>query len=314
MITPGGTKSFPVLRAYAHNGARFTGTLHTGGTYNGEFGAEVVWDDAGVIDESALKVEGSGKNAVVTVKTKDPGTSPNGGNAVVAIYKADDGTQTPVWSYHIWVTDYVPDGTNTATNNGYTFMNRNLGATFAGTGSGLGTGLFYQWGRKDPFPATGDTGSEQAGGGSFTAEQNSPEKGTVLNAIKNPSVYYYNQQNWLYIADSSLWGDNTVKTVYDPCPQGWRVASPNSFTGYTNGETSGGFNYGDNAKYPNTGLRQFETEAGFFGVGDYIYVWTTRISPTIYSQALSWANHRVATASLTNIVNACGVPVRCVRE
>ena len=59
-----------------------------------------------------------------------------------------------LWSWHIWATDFDPNAkTLKYTNdNGSTweFMDRNLGAANAESGSFGAFGLLYQWGRKDP--------------------------------------------------------------------------------------------------------------------------------------------------------------------
>lgn len=74
-------------------------------------------------------------------------TGKTAGNAVIAVCAADG---TVLWSWHIWVTD---DSIATKTDaNGLVWMDRNLGALSAKAAEGLNTrGLFYQWGRKDPF-------------------------------------------------------------------------------------------------------------------------------------------------------------------
>jgi uncharacterized protein (TIGR02145 family) len=360
MIAPNSSKSFPVLRAYAHNGVRFTGTLHTGGTYNGEFGAEVVWDDAGVIDESVLKVEGSGKNAMVTVKTKDPGTSPNGGNALVKIYKAGDGTQTPVWSYHIWVTDYVPDGTNTFTaNSGYVFMNRNLGATAYNLSDAPKTyGLLYQWGRKDPFPGSYEGSAGWPSGGiddgfnlgSATAMSETTNAAGIIASIKNPQRFYSHinttHYNWLPSIDHNLWNQATTnqKTIYDPCPSGWRVpraldntydADHSPWKGYASTNTedkwgswtsstlTAGMTFGPdtsskdpNAQYPAAGYRS-SNNGSFSGEGANGNYWS--VSP--YNDSNNY--HQVLNLGFTsdggvyvygNSYRAYGFSVRCVQE
>lgn len=67
------------------------------------------------------------------------------GNAVIALR---DFSGEIVWSWHIWVTDR--EVTLTAAN-GYEWMDRNLGALNNTPGDVANRGLFYQWGRKDPF-------------------------------------------------------------------------------------------------------------------------------------------------------------------
>jgi hypothetical protein len=306
--------------------------LHTGGEYTGAFTAAIVWADALVISGTPT-VTGSGNTAEVTVKTNASVT----GNAVVKIFRSDNGET--VWSYHIWVTDYT--GTETFTNTyntnnksssdgHFVFMDRNLGATFAGTGTGLGTGLFYQWGRKDPFPATLDPGDTQPGGGSFTAVETDATIG-IANTIKNPSVFYWgvsgSENDWLYASrNDTLWGhasDGGQKTIYDPCPSGWRVPvhvkgipedrSPwygmTSDMGFSNG-----YNWGTNALYPISGCRS-RSSGGLASVG-YGCCWSaspgrSSVYPH-YSFSLSYNSGSVLVYE--EYARSRGNPVRCVQE
>jgi hypothetical protein len=226
VLAQGEKISFKVSRAYVHNGTNFTNALRVGGEYTGTFGIGIVWQDFDLIDLAATKVEGNGNQAMVTVKVKDNASSR--GNAVVAIYKNNDPTDI-VWSYHIWIPRYAENPTTTTyttETGGAVFMDRNLGATFAGTGYDRGTGLFYQWGRKDPFPDTGNAGDEQEGGGKFTSTPiESSSIGTIPYTIAHPGEFIYGQTNgdWLWYNDEDIWGHGGKKTIYDPCPSGWRV-------------------------------------------------------------------------------------------
>ena len=102
--------------------------------------AELLWQDTkGLVESVALK------NSMVTVKT-----SGLKGNAVIALY---DKFGDIVWSFHIWCTD-KPKTYEFAENQWdhvYTVMDRNLGATTEELGKLSSNGLYYQWGRKDPF-------------------------------------------------------------------------------------------------------------------------------------------------------------------
>ena len=87
------------------------------------------------------------------VGADDTTTDIKEGNALIGAYDANG---LLVWSWHLWVTDYDPAAeAGTVTFNGYTMMTRNLGALAQSnetTDDILSSfGLFYQWGRKDPF-------------------------------------------------------------------------------------------------------------------------------------------------------------------
>jgi hypothetical protein len=220
IVVPGGEITFGVGRAYIYDEQPFFLTdalrVDPGYPYTQGFGAAVVWADADVIN--SLNVSGNGKGASVTVKTKG-----NSGNAVIKIYKAADPNKTPVWSYHIWVTDLNPYTTNKYTNSSGTIMDMNLGATDVTAETGDKTGLFYQWGRKDPFPSTGSLGTTLAGGGSIRA--GSLSTGPLKYLIENPDVYLTDPGLFItHVNDwKLLWGTNDEKSIYDPCPSGWRL-------------------------------------------------------------------------------------------
>lgn len=153
------------------------------------------------------------------------------GNAVIA---AKDASGNILWSWHIWLTD-EPQGQEYYNNAG-TMMDRNLGATSATPGDVGALGLLYQWGRKDPFLGSSsihfDTMAEAKSTIIWPSAVNSDSSnGTVEYATAHPTTFItYNSSNndWYYTGDYST--DNTrwtpsssSKSIYDPCPFGWRV-------------------------------------------------------------------------------------------
>lgn len=169
------------------------------------------------------------------------------GNALVAI---KDGAGTILWSYHIWVSD-TEDITY---GDGSVMMDRNLGATSATPASQDAFGLFYQWGRKDPLPrklGVPHPASKAEGGlpayGSLSDPalsfvQKSADVGTIAYTVQNPTALIYSAANkacWHNVPVSGFWGLNggfAVKTVYDPCPEGYRVPD-NSVYEYLTGRS-----------------------------------------------------------------------------
>ena len=113
-------------------------------------------------------------------------------------------------------------------------MDRNLGATSATPGDVGALGLLYQWGRKDPFLGSASISSNSIAKSTITwpsAVGSDSSNGTIEYATANPTTFItLNTINydWYYTGDSST--DNTrwvtsdkTKSIYDPCPQGWRV-------------------------------------------------------------------------------------------
>lgn len=150
------------------------------------------------------------------------------GNAVVV---AMDDYGTILWSWHIWLISEYPEE-HVYANGAGVMMDRNLGALSVEKGDPKGFGLLYQWGRKDPFP-----GSATLNGSVMVkttakvyAAVSTPTEGTIDFAVKNPTTMIFagggKSSDWLYHEDGSRY-DNTrwqsEKTMYDPCPPGWRV-------------------------------------------------------------------------------------------
>lgn len=110
----------------------------------------------------ASAVEGESGNALISDINYADGlvtftASGKEGNALLAAF---DVSGAILWSWHIWITDMpaVIDFQNNTIpqsggqTDGYYCMDRNLGATSANRADGYETfGLYYQWGRKDPF-------------------------------------------------------------------------------------------------------------------------------------------------------------------
>lgn len=213
------------------------------------------------------------------------------GNAVIGAYDSDG---TLIWSWHVWASDYDPEAADGSVNfNGYTMMTRNLGALAQSNSSTADIlasyGLYYQWGRKDPFigPATynagnGSSASMYNGGGSrvyLKTAVSSAETGTLEYAVRNPLTFIVgvpgSEYDWLWSAHSDgLWpSDNNVgmKTVNDPCPYGWRVAPSGAFAGLSIKETLEGVGY--EPYYDKFGwtLTDGGAESLFIGAGRRIY-------------------------------------------
>ena len=164
-----------------------------------------------------------------TISFFTPSTLMNG-NAVIS---AKDASDNILWSWHIWVCkDYNPISTGQVYyNNAGTMMDRNLGATSALPGEVGSLGLLYQWGRKDPFLSGNSISSSTQAASTFSwpsPVSSTSSNGTINYAVKNPTTFIIrNTKNydWCYTGDSSS-DDNrwqSSKTIYDPCPPGWRV-------------------------------------------------------------------------------------------
>ena len=150
------------------------------------------------------------------------------GNVVVV---AKNASGDVLWSWHFWLTSDSPKE-HVYANGAGVMMDRNLGSLSVAKGDKKGFGLLYQWGRKDPFP-----GSATANGSSMVATTAkvyaaicSAEVGNIDFTVKNPATIILadgtRSSDWLYYErkpdyDNTRW--QSEKTIYDPCPAGWRV-------------------------------------------------------------------------------------------
>ena len=211
--------------------------------------AKLLWQDSKSMISS---VSLSGTRVVFTAGSKP-------GNAVIAVENASGEI---IWSWHIWHPEKPVSGLTTS--KGYTLMNMNLGAISSEIGLSA-YGLLYQWGRKDPFP-----GSPIASGGTiqtksapvYDIDGNETQilASSMFESYSNNLAYAIAHPNtclscsstktgdWLLSDESSpaLWGNpegglnvdgkyinNGGKSIYDPCPAGWRVPPADLYSNFT---------------------------------------------------------------------------------
>jgi uncharacterized protein (TIGR02145 family) len=151
------------------------------------------------------------------------------GNAVVAARNAENEI---LWSWHIWLTDTPAE--QVYYNEAGTLMDRNLGALSAVPGEVAALGLLYQWGRKDPFISGGAINSSTQAKSTITwpaIVTSDSMTGTIEYTISHPTTFIENNtvnKDWYYTdspaVDNTRWKTSgESKTIYDPCPAGWRV-------------------------------------------------------------------------------------------
>ena len=147
------------------------------------------------------------------------------GNAVIA---AKDAAGNILWSWHIWVPETEVKTGNFGGIMVDDLMDRNLGALVA-TAAGDASvdprsyGLMYQWGRKDPFTAAGEFNGKTPATWAGAPDEVATAQISLEESIAYPRrLGHLNNGDWLTITDDNLWNE-TEKTIYDPCPPGYRV-------------------------------------------------------------------------------------------
>ena len=199
--------------------------------------AEIVWTDLvdsqednldGIFTLSPKVVEGR-----VFFNVKPKGGNLPEGNVVVGVRDAGGNM---LWTWHLWLTDRPAEQ---GYKNGFAVQDRDMGAvSYDAVNEPEGiNGLYYQWGRPTPLPL-GKTvyrpEYDDNGVWDYNEEvvfTSSDGEVKVIDRVASPTVYY-NQKATATDAllTKSLWGwrtetDEYAKTIYDPCPPGYRVPS-----------------------------------------------------------------------------------------
>ena len=253
------------------------------------------------------------------------------GNAVIA---AKDASDKILWSWHIWLTDQPAE--HEYANNAGTMMDRNLGATSATPGDVGALGLLYQWGRKDPFLGSSAISGYYVAKSTITwpgKVESSAETGTIAYAVTHPTTFIsnadqYSNRDWYYTgdktADNTRWTESeNAKSVYDPCPAGWRVPDGGTdgiwntagfddptFDGTNKGKTFS--NNGIEIWYPAAGYLAYDNVLS--NAGTSLYCWTATPWPDgAYAINLYFKSGSQNLAT-NNGMRVIGCSVRCCKE
>lgn len=140
-----------------------------------------------------------------------------------------------IWGTNLWLA--LRPFTTTAYANG-SVLNRNIGADFspADIAHWASNGCYFQWGRPWAFPwPAGITNNNKAlVDGTNTLEKSAANPYTFFYHDGNPFDWYYGDGDSKDRTDDldDRWGNQNgtissgVKSIYDPCPEGYMVASP----------------------------------------------------------------------------------------
>ena len=285
-----------------------------------EWVAEVIWQD---INARAINFCNADGNVISGDTYNGIGNQPlyvkavggKKGNVVVGVKKKGAGKDAYLWSWHLWITEepQLVGG----------FMDRNLGATSANPTDGAKTrGLYYQFGRKDPF--TGDIDRYDINGTSIGKTTVTSGKVTFAKAMQTPSVFYTYGNNSTYDwaspnnYTSKKWNDITDadgKSLFDPSPKGWRLPNRENFsnfstTTFTWDNSNNGRTYEGNW-FPAAGYRN-SFDGSMNDVGSHGYSWSS--SP--YNDNNGYDLYLYSGSVYPSSVNyrAYGFSVRCVQE
>ncbi|MFR9582541.1 MAG: hypothetical protein SNH67_09000, partial [Rikenellaceae bacterium] len=295
----------------------------------------------------------------------------NYGNVVFAVKSNNNEI---LWSWHLWITDYNPDSRDwTPAENQYRYattggeihryqdddsndyplwkggkyanafiMDRNLGARGTAYNSKKADWLFYQYGRKDPFP-----GSAKFLDGSSYLPYNNDVVGPVsfATSVQDPTVFYTGESlntyyNWCSEAQETSyeWNDvaaalgGDVKSIFDPSPLGWRVptdgiwrnfddegstySDSNTIIKWNDTDEYGGYYYIDDelvAYYPANGyLSTTSAGSGGYGAAGGAYMWNRSLFSPTNAYRMQWLYS--ACYAYSNRCRIQGQQIRCVKD
>lgn len=305
------------------------------------------------------------------------------GNALLAVY---DASGQILWSWNIWALEGYDADAAARTVGRYTVMDRNLGAmagreamnTSDPREAAWAIGNYYQWGRKDPFPAAatyangGNIGNMEWGlptytpidelkrdcsaavwgaedmmfsnvaaqnaygmaaqhGAGFTiddaveASVRNPYRWVTSGTDENSAAPYY-----MWMAQGSadmrdiewryLWGStdasSSEKSIYDPCPPGWKVPTVDMYE-YLLGDVRKGeygvYSAACDLYVPFAGQRQ----AGFGGsritglTSGAIFLASASTTSQYYPFKGNYPGNTMASS---NSYAGAGIQMRCVKE
>ena len=244
-------------------------------------------------------------------------------------------------------------------------MDRNLGAIFKEDGAYARSfrAPLYQWGRKDPFPwglVVFDAQSvplKYLDGWRPVQTTGAPGQyvgyvGNTWYATAHPDLFIATvagtSYDWYYgggkgngpdYRNNELWGNptgytvgqTTTKTLFDPCPPGWKMPHPYVFSAFTktgntatvaSGDvnTTGSFVQGWNfvydgtntTYYPGVGYRY--DEYGTFSFTPSGYYWSSAPAPSDTFGAWVFGLTGASIYQRYSDPRGFGLPVRCMKE
>lgn len=241
------------------------------------------------------------------------------GNALIA---AKDVKGSILWSWHIWVPSSVVSSITNTKLSPTAVMDRNLGAIEPAVAAESTVpveayGLYYQWGRKDPFITSDWTRNTSV------AFSTTSSWVTTETAVQNPTVLYKQNDkstspatyNWNSSEITTLWEDSG-KTIYDPCPPTYRVDVYNNskrmwaYQNTTNWEantTYGWLKYGSNIVFPLSGYTE---DLSPYKVKERTVLW----SASYKDLERGYGVYTSPSPSYHSYYKYYGASVRCVKE
>ena len=203
------------------------------------------------------------------------------------------------------------------------------------TDKGFPYGKLYQWGRKYGQGYSADSDSEPM-------TYPGPVSAVVGQDANMAGYFFTGSSDWIDTHDDSMWNsgteDSPVRTVNDPCPNGWRVptygelnALRTEYSEWTSKDNQSGYYFSGLSStvydtvpliedkvqvfFPAAGFRDDYGDAQYRGYFDSGYYWS---STPYYDFAFGYLASSLlfgdGNASVGRLSRAYGFSVRCVQE
>ena len=325
--------------SYSHDFVNYNGTIVTSPYIEAVSGTASsaqlsIADTDGIFTDISI-VDGSPCRYLQFKVNSIPATGANG------VLSIKDSSGVIMWSWHIWVwadslaTVEITNRTSVK----YKILPVNLASKWDDTAKTKIKNWFYQFGRPNPMlcPSAYDSTSNHASYGalSYTTASIASD---IQTGIKNPATFYkysssYNY-NWFQTNSGktyNLWDaactstgnsdNNVVKTIYDPCPIGFKMPNGNTFTYFSTSNVVGSFANGWKFKrysgdtvgvfFPVSGYR-YGSGGLLSSVGSYSCVWLSSANSKNHAYDLRFGSDYVNPQNLYH--RAFGFSVRPVQE
>ena len=325
--------------SYSHNFVNYKGNQIVDPWISTDTGESITSAQLSIADTDGIFTDISVSDDYIEFKVASvPDTGANG------IISIKNSAGTIMWNWHIWVWPYdlTPVSIINSTSINYNILPVNL-ATKLDTADSINTttgwkNWFYQFGRPTPLlcPAAYNSTSNHASYGalSFTA---AGIASNIQQGILNPATFYKNSSsynlNWFSSNSDktyNLWDaacisngnsdNNVVKTIYDPCPVGFKMPNGNVFTGFSKSNVVGSFSSGWKFKrysgdttgvfFPASGSRN--ASGSLNGVGSHGDVWLSSAYSQKYAYVLYFLSSGVNPQYNSNRAN--GISIRPVQD
>lgn len=325
--------------SYSHDFVDFNGTVVTSPYIENVSGAATsaqlsIADTDGVFTDISI-VDGSPCRYLQFKVNSVPDTGANG------VLSIKNSSGVIMWSWHIWIwpDDLTVVEITNSTSVKYNILPVNLASKWDNEDKTTIKNWFYQFGRPNPMlcPSSYNSTSNHASFGVLSYAAASIAS-NIQTGIKNPATFYkysssYNY-NWFKTNSGktyNLWDaactstgnsdNNVVKTIYDPCPIGFKMPNGNTFTYFSTSNVVGSFANGWKFKrysgdtvgvfFPASGYR-YSSDGSLLSVGSSGYVWLSSAHSHRYAYFLLFNSDYVNPQN--DYGRAYGFSVRPVQE